>query len=115
MCAAWVSSSVSLPDFTRTTTFRWTLVVAGAFGLCTSMLFGFVYWQTAAYMMSENDVLLAEELRVFAANSPQQRLEEIDDRLRKDPRRVKIAGLFGVDGHRIAGNVESLTPGLMPD
>ena len=49
MCAAWVSSSVRLPDFTRATTFRWTLVVAGAFGLCTLVLFGFVYWQTAAY------------------------------------------------------------------
>jgi signal transduction histidine kinase len=115
MCAAWVSSSVRLPDFTRTTTFRWTLVVAGAFGLCTLILFGFVYWQTAAYMMSENDILLAEELRVFAANAPEQRLAEIDDRLRKDPRRIKIAGLFGADGHRLAGNIERLPPGLAPD
>src|SRR5712675_303844 len=112
MCAAWVSSSVRLPDFTRATTFRWTLVVAGAFGLCTLVLFGFVYWQTAAYMVSENDALLSEELRVFAANTPEQRLAEIDDRLRKDPRRIKIAGLFGADGHRIAGNMESLPPGL---
>jgi signal transduction histidine kinase len=115
MCAAWVSSSVSLPDFTRTTTFRWTLVVAGAFGLCTLVLFGFVYWETAEYMLSENDIQLSEELRVFAANTPEQRLAEIDDRLRKDPRRIKIAGLFGVDGRRLAGNVESLPPGLTPD
>jgi signal transduction histidine kinase len=106
---------VSLPDFTRTTTFRWTLVVAGAFGLCTLLLFGFVYWQTAAYMMSESDILLSEELQVFAANTPEQRLAEIDDRLRKDPRRVKIAALFGADGHRLAGNVESLPSGLAPD
>jgi hypothetical protein len=34
MCAAWVSSSVRLPDFTHTTTFRWTLAVAGAFCVC---------------------------------------------------------------------------------
>src|SRR5712672_353971 len=115
MCAAWVSSSVRLPDFTRATTFRWTLVVAGAFVLYTLVLFGFVYWQTAAYMISENDALLTEELRVFAANTPEQRLAEIDDRLRKDPRRVKIAGLFGADGHRIAGNIESLPGGLTPD
>jgi hypothetical protein len=66
-------------------------------------------------MMSENDILLSEELQVFAANTPEQRLAEIDDRLRKDPRRVKIAGLFGADGHRLAGNVESLPSGLAPD
>jgi len=106
---------VRLPDFARTTTFRWTLAVAGAFVLYTLVLFGFVYWRTAAYMMSEYDVLLAEELRVFASNTPEQRLAEIDDRLRKDPRRIKVAGLFGADGRRIAGNMESLPPGLAPD
>jgi signal transduction histidine kinase len=106
---------VRLPDFARTTTFRWTLAIAGAFVLYTLMLFGFVYLQTAAYMMSESDVLLADELRVFVANTPEQRLAEIDDRLRKDPRRVKVAGLFGADGRRIAGNIESPPPGLAPD
>src|SRR5713226_5329531 len=115
MSAAWVSSSVHLPDFARTSTFRWTLAIAGAFVLYTLVLFGFVYWQTTAYLMSENDVLLAEELRVFAANTPEQRLAEIDDRLRKDPRRIKVAGLFGADGHRIAGNIETLPDGLAPD
>ncbi len=115
MSAAWVSSSVRLPDFVRTTTFRWTLAVAGAFVLCTLVLLGFVYWRTAAYVMSKYDVLLTEELRVFAANTPERRLEEIDDRLRKDPQRIKIAGLFGADGRRIAGNIESLPRGLAPD
>src|SRR5260370_26807679 len=115
MCAAWVSSSVRLPDFARTTTFRWTLAVAGAFVLCTLLLFGFVYWQTAAYMTSKIDVLLTEELRLFAATTPEQRLAEIDGRLRKHPDRIKIAGRFGAAGHRIAGNVESLPGGLAPD
>src|SRR5712691_1170589 len=115
MSAAWVSSSVRLPDFIHTTTFRWTLAIAGAFVLYTLVLFGFVYWQTAAYLISEADTVLTEELRVFAANTPEQRLAEIDDRLRKDPRRIKIAGLFGDDGHRIVGNIESLPGGLRPD
>ena len=115
MSAAWASSSVRLPDFARTSTFRWTLAVTGAFVLYTLVLFGFVYWQTAAYLMHENDLVLTEELRVFADNSPEQRLVEIDDRLRKDPRRVKIAGLFGANGQRIAGNIESLPPDLVPD
>src|SRR5580704_372007 len=115
MSAAWVSSSVHLPDFARTTTFRWTLAVAGAFVLYTLVLFGFVYWQTAAYLMHENDLVLTEELRVFADNSPAQRLVEIDDRLRKDPRRRKAAALVDPNGQRIAGNIESLPPRLVLD
>src|SRR5258708_19888784 len=89
--------------------------MGSAFVLYTFVLFGFVYWQTAAYMLSEGDVFLANELSVFAANTPERRLAEIDDRLRKDPRHIKVAGLFGADGHRIAGNIESLPGGLAPD
>jgi signal transduction histidine kinase len=113
MCAAWDSSFVRLPDFVRTTTFRWTLGVSGAFVLCTLLLFGFVYWQTAAYMTSRIDGLLTDELRVIVAAAPEQRLEHIDNRLRQDPRRVRIAGLFGADGRHIGGNVETLPPGLV--
>jgi signal transduction histidine kinase len=115
MCAAWDSSSVRLADFVRTTTFRWTLAIAGAFVLCTLLLFGFVYLQTAAYMTSSFDDLITGELRIIAADTPQRRLEQIDERLRNDPRRVRIAALFGADGHRIAGNQESLPVGLAPD
>jgi hypothetical protein len=42
MCAAWVSSSVRLPDFAGTAAFRWTLAIAGTFVLCALVLFGFV-------------------------------------------------------------------------
>jgi signal transduction histidine kinase len=76
---------------------------------------GFVYWEVAAYTTSRTDGLLIDELRVIAADSPEQRLEDIDDRLRQDPRRVRIAGLFGADGHRIVGNMESLPSELAPD
>jgi signal transduction histidine kinase len=115
MSAAWASSSVRLPDFARTSTFRWTLAIACAFVLYTSALFGFVYWRTAAYLISENDILLTQELRVLAASVPHERLEQIDDRLNSDPRHVKVAGLFAADGRRITGNIESLPPGLAPD
>jgi signal transduction histidine kinase len=106
---------VRLPEFVRTTTFRWTLAVAGAFVLCTVVLFGFVYWQTAAYMTSTFDVLLTGELQIIAADSPERRLTQIDNRLHNDPRRVRITGLFAADGHRITGNLESVPPGLVPD
>src|SRR5277367_3118059 len=115
MCAASGSSSVRLPDFVRTTTFRSTLAIAGAFVLCTVMLFGFVYWQTAAYITSSFDALITGELHIFAAEPPERWLPHINERLDNDPRRVRIAGLFGADGHRIAGNLESLPGGLTPD
>ena len=115
MCAASGSSSVHLPDFARTTTFRSTLVIAGAFVLCTVVLFGFVYWQTAAYMTSSFDALITGELHIFAAEPPERWLPHINERLDNDPRRVRIAGLFGADGHRIAGNMETLPGGLTPD
>jgi signal transduction histidine kinase len=106
---------VRLPDFVRTTTFRWTLAVAGAFVLCTLVLFGFVYWETAAYMTSSFDDLITGELHIIAADTPERRLAQINERLNNDPRRVRIAALFGADGHRIAGNMESLPGGLTPD
>jgi len=115
MSAAWASSSVRLPDFARTTTFRWTLAVAGAFVLCTLLLFGFVYWQTAAYMTSSFDRLITGEVSLIAPDTPEHRLELIVNRLRDDPRRIRIAGLFGADTLRTAGNLESLPVGLAPD
>ena len=114
MFAASGSSSVRLPDFVRTTTFRSTLVIAGAFVLCTVLLFGFVYWQTAAYLTSSFDALITGELQIFAAEPPERWLPHINERLDNDPRRIRIAGLFGADGHRIAGNLESLPDGLTP-
>jgi signal transduction histidine kinase len=115
MSAAWVSSFVRLPDFIRTTTFRWAFGVAGAFVLGTLLLFAFVYWQTAAYMTSSYDNLLTGETRLIAADTPARQLERIEFRLRDDPRRIRIAALFGADGHRIAGNMESLPAGVVPD
>jgi signal transduction histidine kinase len=106
---------VRLLDFACTTTFRSTLAIAGAFVLCTLVLFGFIYWQTAAYLTSSFDALITGELRIIAAESPERRLAHINERLDNDPRRVRIAGLFGADGYRIAGNMESLPGGLTPD
>jgi signal transduction histidine kinase len=115
MCAASGSSSVRLPEFARSTAFRSTLAIAGAFVLCTVVLFGFVYWQTAAYITSSFDALITGELHIIAAEPPERWLPHINERLDNDPRRVRIAGLFSADGHRIAGNLESLPSGLTPD
>src|SRR3979411_2707415 len=100
---------VKLPDFVRTTTFRWTSI---AFAACVLLFSAIVYWEAAAYLLARMDAAIAEESLVIAADTPDRQLNAIEDRLSEDPRRIKLAGLFGADGHRIAGNLESVPPGL---
>src|SRR5258708_18941665 len=96
---------VNLPDFVRTTTFRWTSI---AFAACILLFSAFVYLEAAAYMLVRMEAAITEESLVIAADTPDRQLNAIEDRLSEDPRRIKLAGLFGVDGHRIAGNLESV-------
>src|SRR5207244_13447584 len=42
-------------------------------------------------------------------------VQRLEDHLRVDPRRVKLAGLFAPDGRRIVGNIERLPPSLPAD
>jgi signal transduction histidine kinase len=103
---------VKLPDFVRTTTFRWTSI---AFAVCILLFSAFVYWEAASYLLARMDAAITEESLAVAADTPDRQLIAIEDRLSEDPRRIKLAGLFGADGHRIAGNLESMPPGLMVD
>jgi signal transduction histidine kinase len=102
-------------DFARTTTFRWALSIAGVFAVGIAMLFGFVYWRTSAYMTRRIDSLIVGESAVIAAEPVPERLNLVDSRLKGDPRRIKVAGLFAPDGRRIAGNIETLPRGLALD
>jgi methyl-accepting chemotaxis protein len=115
MSAAWVSSSVPLPDFIRTTTFRWTLVVAGAFAVYIIVLFGAVYWRTERYLTARTDAVITMQAEAFAAATPERRLEALEEFLRQDPRMVQFAGLFTGAGQRIAGNLQTMPPALKID
>jgi signal transduction histidine kinase len=115
MSAAWDLFSVPLPDFARTSTFRWTLAVAAMFSLYIVLLFGFVYWRTEGYLTSRSDAVITVKADVFADAAPERRLQAIDELLRQDPRMVQHAGLFDRDGHRIAGNLERIPSGLQID
>jgi signal transduction histidine kinase len=101
---------VKLPDFVRTTVFRWISI---AFAVCILLFSAIVYWEAAAHMRARMDAAITEESLVIAADTPSRQLNAIEDRLSEDPRRIKLTGLFDADGHRIAGNLESLPPGLM--
>jgi signal transduction histidine kinase len=106
---------VRLPEFTRSTTFRWTLVVASAFALAIFGSFAFVYVQAIDDILTRIDAAITDEADIIASQTPERRLQSLQERMRQDPRRVKPIGLFSADGHRLAGNIESLPSGLPID
>jgi signal transduction histidine kinase len=95
--------------------FRWPLLIAGAFVIFTVALFGLVYWQTSTYLTMRFDGLITSEIAVLADDADARLLAALDERLRQDPRRIKLAGLFDAAGHRLAGNLERLPDGLAVD
>ena len=109
------SSSVLLPEFVRTTGFRWTLLISGAFAICILLMFVFVYWQTSVYMTAKVDQLISDHAEALAGATPEQQPQAVNDYLREDPRRVKLAGLFDANGKRVIGNIENMPPGLRAD
>jgi signal transduction histidine kinase len=106
---------VRLPEFVRTTTFRWTLAISAAFAACIILMFGFVYWQTTADLTASFDRLITDVSNVVASGGPELWAQRLDDHLRVDPRRIKLGGLFDKDGNRLSGNIESLPPAVSID
>jgi signal transduction histidine kinase len=115
MCAAKALLSVRLPEFSRTTTFRWTLVASGGFALFTILMFGFVYWQTTAEMVGQIDAAVTRAANVIQAAPPESRVAAINERLRQDLRGIWLVGLYRPDGEKIIGNMESMPRSLQPD
>jgi signal transduction histidine kinase len=103
------------PQFIRSNTFHWALMVAGVFAIFVIMLFGFIYWQIDDYLTVRSDRVITAEMDEIVGLSPERRLEAIDDRLRQDPREVHLAAIFAADGRRITGNLESLPSDLRID
>ena len=103
------------PEFTRTTTFRWTLVVSAALALAIFVSFAFVYIEAINDILARIDAAVAHEADVIVREAPDRRVAAVEERIRQDPRRVKPIGLFGADGKRLAGNIESLPPALPID
>jgi signal transduction histidine kinase len=106
---------MQLPEFTRSTTLRWTFLVASIFAAFIVALLGFVFLKTKGDLTMRSDRVIASQMGVFADLSPERRLNAINEHLRQDPGRVQLAGLFGSNGRRIAGNLESLPPTVKAD
>jgi signal transduction histidine kinase len=103
---------VRLPDFSRSTSFRLAVGIAGAFSVGIFLLFGFVYWQAAHYLARRLDDSVLQELDGFTVLPREKMLAEMAESLRDDFRRNKVEGLFAPDGKSIAGNMERLPQDL---
>jgi signal transduction histidine kinase len=106
---------VQLPELTRSTTLRWTLVVVSIFAAFIIALLGLVYLKTKNDLTMRSDRMIASQMSLYAHLSQERRLDAIDEDLKQDPGRVRLIALFGSDGRRIAGNLEHLPPDLRAD
>jgi signal transduction histidine kinase len=111
----WRDRLMQLTDFTRSTTMRWTVLVAGIFAAFTVALLGFVYLKTKQDLTLRSDRAIALQMGILVALSPGQRFDTINEGLRQDPARVRLVGLFDPRGDRIAGNLERQPPDLKID
>jgi signal transduction histidine kinase len=106
---------MQLSEFVRSSTLRWTVLVAGLFAAFIVVLLGFVYFKTVDDLTKRSDRVIASHMRLLAALSPERRLEAINEDLRQDPGRVQLAALFDQSGRRIAGNLEGLPANVTTD
>src|ERR1700748_2993740 len=104
-----------LPEFARSTTLRWTVLVAVIFVAFTVALLGFVYLKTRHDLASRYDRVISLQMGILAALPSDRRSEAINEGLKQDLSRVRLVGLFGVHGDRIAGNLERQPPELRSD
>lgn len=101
-----------LPEFTRSTTLRWSLAVACMLAAFVVALLGFVYLKAKNDLTARSDRMIASQMGVFAHLPPERRLDAIEEDLKQDPGRIRLIALFGSDGRKITGNLEHLPPGL---
>ena len=104
-----------LPEFARSTTFRWTLAASGAFSVAILLMLGFVYWRATVYLTAANDRLIQGVADGILEGGPAEVVPRLEAHLSSDPRRVKITGLFDNTGRRVAGNLERFPLELTSD
>jgi signal transduction histidine kinase len=103
------------PQFLRSNTFYWALMVAGVFAVFVTGLFGFIYWRIGDYLTARSDRVITAQMDGIAGLPPERRVEAVDERLKQDLRGVQLAAIFAADGHLIIGNLESLPSHLRID
>ena len=102
-------------EVTRSITLQWTLLVAAMFAGFVIGLLAFVYLKTKHDLTLRSDRMIASQMSVFSHLSPGRRLDAIDEHLKQDPWRVRLAAIFDPNGGRISGNLENLPPDFKAD
>ena len=99
----------------HTTTFRWLSAYAAIFTLCFVALLGFLEYSVGAAMEREADSAIRWQMRYFDSKSDDRLASSIDKRIERENRHTNYYGLFAPDGHRLAGDIMALPPGLKLD
>jgi signal transduction histidine kinase len=99
----------------HTTTFRWLSAYAAIFSLCFMALLGFLEYSVGAAMEREADSGIRWQMRYFDSKSDDQVAPVIGRRLERENRHSNYYGLFAPDGHRLAGDIVAMPPGLKLD
>src|SRR5712671_3177556 len=63
------------PQFIRSNTFHWALMVAGVFAIFVIVLFGFIYWKIDDYLTARSDRVITVELDTIAGLPPDLRID----------------------------------------
>ena len=79
------------PQFIRSSTFHWTLAVAGVLAVFVIGLFGFIYWSVDDYLITRSDTMIARQLDFIAGLPGERQLDAIDHNLKQDTRGVHYA------------------------
>jgi signal transduction histidine kinase len=106
---------MQLTEVARSTTLKWTLLVAALFAGFVVALLAFIYLKTKHDVTIRFDRMIASQMDVFAHLPPERRLDAINEHLKQDPWRVRLAALFDPNGRRISGNLKNLPPDLKTD
>ena len=75
---------MQLPEFTRSATLRWTLLVVGTLAAFVVALLEFVYLKTKNDLTMRSDRVIASQIGVFAELPPERRLQAINEHLKQE-------------------------------
>src|SRR3954469_18623163 len=106
--------SVQLNDLWGTTSFRLALLFLGLIGTGSVVVFGFLYVETAGFLVRDVDNGLAREVSVRAWRSATELERLLNERAPLDPEGRRPFALFDSSGHWIAGSRATLPQPLPP-
>src|SRR5579859_7462362 len=104
-CAAAGGNSMRLGELRRTSVFRLTLLFSLLLIGSVLLLFGFVYWRTAALLERRFDEQLDSEACEIARTPPEAQAMALDNLIVSDPHEDWRGGLFDKTGQRLSGNI----------